>query len=624
MNIITKFKEHRGIFFLLLLSIFIIFWPVFIKGQIPFPGDILLGNYHPWKDIVWINKVAGYPVKNVELSDSLTQYYPFKQEIVKQLKQGQLPYENQYIFSRTPLLADGHSGALYPLNLVFWLTNKFSSSWSIYIIIQPFLAGLFFYIFLQSIKVNKLASCFGSLIFAFNSYFFNQVEFGTVMHTVLWIPLSLFALNKLDILDKKRIFYSILLAFSLTMSFTAGFVQLFVYHFVLIISFFLLVIKNKQKILFYLFLSLCLFVLMSLPQIIPWLKLLPQTSRWQGIGLNENVTNFLINPKLLLTSIAPDFFGSPVTMNWFGGHYNYYEFIFYCGCISIVLLFFASYKNRLARFFLIVLLTSFILIIDTPISRFLYSFNIPIFSSLNPARMLSFVVVSISVLASLGLDNIIKNKFKIKKLLLVCILIILTIFGYFFVVISDPIQKNIAFRNMVIPGMLTGISVILLLIYLYWPKKILILTLIILNTGSLIYQGNKFNSFISSELIFPETKTTIFLKKNLSDEQKILNIHQESLPLNVNMVYGLKTPNGYHPVQLASYNQYMARLQNPNEINPSFGRTIFLTNITKENLLKTNVRYVITIEEINYPYLKKIFTEGKTKVYEYYTDDLEK
>ncbi|HUW21695.1 MAG TPA: hypothetical protein VMW41_03405 [Candidatus Bathyarchaeia archaeon] len=614
MKFVIRIKEHLGLVVLLLLTTLTTFWPLIIKGQVPFPGDILLGNYHPWKDVVWMNKITGYPVKNIELSDALTQYYPFKQEIIKQLKQGRLPNINQYIFSGTPLLADGHSGALYPLNLVFWLTNNFSSAWSIYIMIQPILAGLFFYIFLRSVHVTKPVSCFGSLIFAFNSYYFNQVEFGTAMHTLLWIPLSLFALNKME---KKPILSLLLLAFSLTMSFFAGFVQFFAYHLILAVGFYLFVVKNKQKKIIFPFLSLCLFIILSLPQLIPWLKLLPLTARWKGIGLDENVTAYLIQPKLILTSIAPDFFGSPVTMNWFGSRYHYYEFVIYCGCLSIILIFFVSLKDRLTRFFLAVLLISLILSLDTPFSRFLYKYNIPVFSSLIPARILSLTVVAISFLSSYGLANIVNNKYKPKKLLLICFLSISILSVYLLVGIDNPTQRMIAFRNTVIPGILTGLSVITLLLYLIWHYKLLVWILIILNTTSLVYQGKKFNSFIPPDLIFPETATTLFLKDKLMNNQKMLSVHQEVFPVNVNMVYGFTTPNGYHPVHLTSYNEFIAKMQFPDIINPAFGRTIFLTNITEENLQKTNVRFILTIEKINYPYLKEVFTEGKTKVFEY-------
>jgi hypothetical protein len=132
-----------------------------------------------------------------------------------------------------------------------------------------------------------------------------------------------------------------------------------------------------------------------------------------------------------------------------------------------------------------------------------------------------------------------------------------------------------------------------------------------------MYQGNKFNSFISPKLVFPETATTLFLKNNLKEGEKILSIHQEMLPVNVNMAYRFSSPDGYHPVHLASYNQFMARLQFSDEVNPSFGRTIFLTKISEENLKKTNVRFILTIEKQNYPYLKEVFVEGKTKVYKY-------
>ena len=614
MKFLSKIFDKYSVLIFLIISIVLIFWPVFVKGEIPFPGDILLGNYHPWKDVIWSNRVTGYIVKNAELSDVLTQYYPFKLETVEQLKLGKIPWNNPYIFSGAPLLADGHSGVLYPLNFIFWLSNNFNFCWSIFIVIQPFLAGLFFYVFLRSVDFNKISSVFGSLIFALNSYFINQVEFGTVMHTLLWIPLSLWSLNKIAKNQKKM---WLVLSFSLAMSFLAGFIQFFIYHCLLLVGYYFLVIKDRLKILPYLLLSVFLFLIISSPELVPWLKLLPQTARWQGIGLDESMSEYLIKPKMLLTTIAPDFFGSPVKMNWFGSNHHYYEFIFYGGCFSIISLFFCSFKQKINRYFGLVLLLSLVLCLDSPLTRFLYWLKIPVFSSLNPARLLSLVVISIAFLATVGFSNLAKAKFSVKKLFIVGGFIVLSFLTYWLFFIKDPVQKTISLRNCLIPFCLTGVSVLVLIIYLKYKKNFLLWILVGLNTFSLIYQGNKFNSFIPADLIFPQTKTTEFLQQNVLFGEKILVIHPEVLPVNVNMVYKLATPNGYHPVQLAEYNRQMSWLQVPDKPNYSFGRTIFLTRITEDNLKETKVRYVLTLDDIKYPFLKNVFTEGKTKVYEY-------
>ena len=388
----------------------------------------------------------------------------------------------------------------------------------------------------------------------------------------------------------------------------------------MLVCYYFFVIKDRLKIFPYLLLSICLFLVVSSPELVPWLKLLPQTARWQGIGLDESMSEYLIKPKILLTTITPDFFGNPVKMNWFGSKHNYYEFVFYCGCFSIISLFFCSFKQKINRYFGLVLLLSLVLCIDSPLTQFLYWLKIPVFSSLNPARLLSLVVISIAFLASVGFSNLAKTKFNIKKIFLVSGSVVLLFLVYWLVFIRDPIQKTISLRNCVIPFGLTGFGVFILLIYSRYKKNFLLWILVGLNAFSLIYQGNKFNSFIQSDLIFPKTETIKFLEQNLVSSQNILSVHPEVLPVNVNMVYKLATSNGYHPFQMVDYNRYMAGLQAPDKFNYSFGRTIFLTRITENNLKETNVHYILTLDEIDYSFLQKVFTEGTTKVYEYIKD----
>jgi hypothetical protein len=50
MKFLSKFLINILFFIFLIISIVFNFLAVVVTGEIPFPGDILLGIYHPWKD----------------------------------------------------------------------------------------------------------------------------------------------------------------------------------------------------------------------------------------------------------------------------------------------------------------------------------------------------------------------------------------------------------------------------------------------------------------------------------------------------------------------------------------------------------------------------------------------
>lgn len=605
------FKGNLGFIFILPILIFSLFLPFFAKGKIPLPADILLGAYHPWSDSYWEGRKTIYPYKNFELSDAVTFYYPYKKEIVDQLSQKKFPLWNQYIFSGTPLLADGHSGALYPLNIFLFLKD-FNFSWGIFILLQPVLAAIFCYLYLTSCNFSKEASVFGSIIFAFNSYLINLMENGVIFHAALWIPLSLYALNESG---KKPIKSILLLSLSLTMSCLAGLMQIFLYHLVLVGLYFLFQVKKNKTSIITLIFSGILFFGLSASQILPWLKLLPQTVRWRGIGLEHKVSEYLFSPKLLINSIVPDFFGNHVTRNWFGSSFSSNEFIFYCGCFSLLFLFFADRKKTLNKFFFWVFIFSLILTLNILPTETLFDLKIPVFSSLTPTRILSITVLCFSFLAAAGLEKLINLKVFLKN-------IIKTIFFFYVVLVFSlllliPNQfRIISLRNTALPTLYFLLVILLTKLYTKYKYKIFIWFIILLNGFSLVYQAKKYNPFVSKQLIYPATGSINFLKANVKENEYVLSIHPEVFPVNSNMVFKIKTPNGYNPVHLTDYNHLLAERQFPLQPDTSFGRTIFFTRTDLKNLNNLGVRFVITKDDLQEKYLNLVYQENQTKIYE--------
>ena len=142
---------------IILFAISVFFYPVWIKNQVPIPGDFLVGTYYPWLDMEFESYPAGVPVKNPIVTDVVSFIYPMRTLSVELLKQNIAPLWNSFILSGTPLLANFQSAPFSPTNIFYFFFSTFDA-WSLQIISQPLLAAVFSYLLLRQIGLSKLAS----------------------------------------------------------------------------------------------------------------------------------------------------------------------------------------------------------------------------------------------------------------------------------------------------------------------------------------------------------------------------------------------------------------------------------------------------------------------------------
>src|SRR5258708_5866195 len=112
--------KQFGIIVFFLVCIVLFFYPVFLKGYIPFPGDLLVAEYKPWRTYSYLGYNPGSEPNKAQYPDTIRQLYPWKTLVVDSLKKLQLPLWNPYNFSGSPLLANFQSAALYPFNILYF------------------------------------------------------------------------------------------------------------------------------------------------------------------------------------------------------------------------------------------------------------------------------------------------------------------------------------------------------------------------------------------------------------------------------------------------------------------------------------------------------------------------
>ena len=145
---VLDFLRENGVLFLIIFIVLAFFWPVF-KGFIPFPGDLLAGEYVPYSSNTYLGIAPGGVPNKGQGFDVLRMLFPWKEFAVDSLRNWQNPLWNPYNFSGTPFLANFQNGFFYPFNLLFLIFPKLDA-WTLYIIAQPMLSWFFYFLFFKA------------------------------------------------------------------------------------------------------------------------------------------------------------------------------------------------------------------------------------------------------------------------------------------------------------------------------------------------------------------------------------------------------------------------------------------------------------------------------------------
>lgn len=633
---LSLINSKKGLIFLIvfLFILLIFFYRFIIFGKIPIPSDTIIGMYHPWRDVVWDGFLSGVPFKNFLITDPVRQQFPWRFLAIEAFKNKKLPLWNPYNFSGTPLLANFQSAPFSPFNILFFLFN-FPLAWGISILLQPLLAGIFTFLYLRQVGVNRYGCLFGALTFSFCGFSIAWMEWGTVVCAALWLPLILLSIEKIffkkDIVpDKYLFFWSTVFILSLGFCFFAGHLQIFFYVF--LFSFIYLVWRSRQfkenhPQLFLLFvICYLLFAIITSIQWLPAYQFIKLSSReldqsdWQKQG-------WFIPWQNLVQFLVPDFFGNPATLNYWGV-WNYAEHIGYVGIIPLILATFAIFgrPKKIIGFFTALVFLSLAFALPTPLAKTLYQWRIPLISTSQPTRLLVLTDFSLSVLAAFGFQLISKKRnfsplflfFMLYGVMWTFVLAAPHIWPGASWIVNLPIAK----RNLILP---TGIlaCAMFLMMFLYRRQSLLVkasvqFLLLSLVVFDLVRFGWKFTPFNKKEWIFPSTETIEFLKKD-KEVFRFMSNDRRIFPPNFSAFYKLQTVDGYDPLFLLSYAELIAASERgePNISGPlGFNRIITPQNYDSSIINLLNVKYVLSLKELNHPKLKLVFEEGQTKTYE--------
>jgi len=522
------------------------------------------------------------------MRDSEQVFLPYHYLKMDLLKNFELPFWNNYIFSGFPLFSSPSAAILYPITLILGLLFPAALSFNISVLIHYSLAGIFLYLFLREYKLNRIACFTAGLIFMFSGSMITHRDHITMLYTMIWFPLILLFLEKYR--RSKRIEFIFLSSIFYSFSFFAGNPQMFLYGSMVVllyIIFYSFIYNGIQKyFLFSLTIFLFLFLLISI-QLIPIYILTKNSIR--EVSSYTFFSDFSFNPKLLPVLIFPFIFGTGSqviqSVPKYFGPWNSAEMLIYFGISTIPLLIFSFFRKNKHKFlWIFILCLSFILVFGryNPLYKILY--YIPLINKFRISTRHWFEFgLAFSILAGFGFDNFINlNTRKSKKSIISIIVFLSTVitgFFIFYLTVNNGLKDRllnflignadkikyflqnlkITSYSIYVPLVIITFTIILFVVALFKKNKVIYIFLVLLIFFDLFFFGhfldkNRDNSYISSNL--EDSEILGFLE----DEEipfRVLPISYEipgyKLYANTNIYYGIDITDGHDPMQLEDY-----------------------------------------------------------------------
>lgn len=559
------------------------FWKTIFLGKIPFPGDLLLSKYAPWRHVSYSGYVAGAVPSKDQYFDVIRELYPWKTEVIRQIKEGSVPLWNPYSFSGAPLLANYQSQVFYPPGILYFLMPQLYA-WTILLILQPLLGSVFMYLFATVIGISLPGAIIAAILFNFSSFANVWMEFNTVWHTILWLPFLLYLVEKTVQKRRFTIGPSCLFIFALFSSITGGHPQDFIYTF-LFFSIYIFVrigtLKEwaaKEKILCIMHYALLIAIsfLLAAPQLLPTMELFRNSARVTH-DFQQLISMMLIQPWQTGVLIVQDFFGNPAVKTDFLNN-TYVGKAMSVGSAGFFLALISLWSKKHSwhwKFFFTASILLLAITIRSPLTELLYKYPLPILSTGSPTRILFLLCFSLAALAGFGYDTIVRSKIILwKPIAVMCTLLgALWAFALFhpqFTGLSYTASASMTMKKaMIIATLITG-SCIAVMLLGKW-KRIFNYGFILIVTLELFYSFSRFNPFVPKDFVFPPNPLLTHFQ-TVGGIDRIWGYGTAQMEANFTTQYRVFSPDGTDPLNLRWYNELVHASYDGN-LTKKFNRT---------------------------------------------------
>jgi hypothetical protein len=570
-----------------------------------FLAQVLLGNSHgiPW--------------------DCISYFYPALFYSTESLKRLTFPLWNPHIFAGFPAAADPQVGLFYPPNLLLclfsakgFLTYKLVE---IQLALHYFLAGLFMFVFLKSLRLTRFAALFGAVVYMFSGYLAAHAQHFTTILAAAWIPI-IFYYSK-NCLLKTGYLNAVKAGTMLGIQILAGHPQTSVYTLAGVFAYFgwTLSIRSCEigslraflpsiwKLVVLTAVCIGLSAVLILPA-----KELSKYSIRNVTADYESVQLGGMHPHALVSLILPNFFGGLFnSVNWHQRQLT--ETHYYLGVLPLLLVVVSIRFIRKKNLFWLVggLVFLLLALADHLIWPRLFYAVAPKLNLF--ARHINFFVITnfcLAVLAAYGIDLVryrslaervmqLNQKFMLASSLFVLVAII------FFGLLAIATPEYEPRLNWI----LTNLIILILFLYLSCglismaatkrvPSpilKVLVLSFVLLDLFT-FNSHQRFNSqrFDPGKYLTPNSLDSSpvipqFLARDKGIDYRVAPIAIGAV-YNYGSVVGFQDIFGYNPVALKSYTSYLSRFAGTVDYQPRFD---VAPNLNSNLLDLLSVKYLI-------------------------------
>ncbi|MDP9485068.1 MAG: YfhO family protein [Actinomycetota bacterium] len=124
--------------------------------------------------------------------DPITQYYPWYSYLGERLRSGDIPAWNPHQFAGAPFAADPLSGWTYLPAMILFTILPLSAAAATYVFTHLFLAGLFTYALARTLRVNVAGALLAAVAYAFNSFmYWRNLCCSPYAGVMMWLPLAI-------------------------------------------------------------------------------------------------------------------------------------------------------------------------------------------------------------------------------------------------------------------------------------------------------------------------------------------------------------------------------------------------------------------------------------------------
>ncbi|RJP32457.1 MAG: hypothetical protein C4536_06195 [Actinobacteria bacterium] len=360
-------------------------------------------------------------------SEVTDETFPAQQFASEHVKDGSITLWNPDIACGFPVLAEGQSGTLYPVNLLISLLFDPVLAFNLSIVIGLLLALIFSYLLLRHYGISAASSLFGAIAFTFSGFMIAKLKYPSLITATCWLPLAVFGLEKT--FQRRHLAYLFLTSLALAMQFLAAGPQVFlitmsVIAVVFVFRFAVLLSgarREEQAAGRRMLAGLCVGVLFAVvlgtalaaPQLMPMTQGVPYLETAAADGSFYGSTGTTMRPRDLDLFIAPYRYGNPARATFDVDYDIFWENIAYPGLLTLVLALIAvlwlAKRDRTVQMWLLIGLLALAVSLgsNTPLAGFMWKY-IPGFRFLYYfQRYLVVVVLCMAVLAGKGLDHVI-------------------------------------------------------------------------------------------------------------------------------------------------------------------------------------------------------------------------